>query len=293
MRTFLKAIGSYKKPITKAPFNGVYDDVYIGFPTRRPDIRKGEHLFLYASGGRLRIFALARAVGNPMKNPNKKGDRWKLQVKYINWVPVDFGIHMRDDVTGGQDLINAKKRVSYIELKQENQSAEIKEKLREAEGKWNKTAKETQHKPTDLPEPPPRFKAQVSRIIRDTPLARDLKSLYGFACQVCGCDFRVETAPNSFYIEVHHIRPLGGVHAGSDNQANMLVLCPNHHAMFDYGIPRFLSPYCIEIAGVAHDLNKKHELSPDCIEYHNKECQISNRKLSVILPVKAPPSSGK
>jgi hypothetical protein len=139
----------------------------------------------------------------------------------------------------------------------------------------------------DLPEPPVRCEAQVSRIIRDTPLARELKHLYGFACQVCGCDFRIEPVPNSFYIEVHHIRPLGGDHAGSDSHANMLVLCPNHHAMFDYSIPRFLSPHRIEIAGVAHDLTIKHELSHDSIEYHNRMCE--NRK--VCHPRLAPPGS--
>ena len=76
--------------------------------------------------------------------------------------------------------------------------------------------KETQQPAIDLPEPPARCEAQVSRIIRDTPLARELKHLYGFACQVCCCDFRIEPAPNSFYIEVHHVRPLGGDHAGSE-----------------------------------------------------------------------------
>jgi 5-methylcytosine-specific restriction endonuclease McrA len=132
--------------------------------------------------------------------------------------------------------------------------------------------KETQQQPADLPEPPMRCEAQVSRIIRDTQLARDLKSLYGFACQVCG--LRIEPSPLSFYIEVHHVRPLGGSHAGLDIQANMLVLCPNHHAMFDYGIPHFLSPQRIEIAGVTHDLIIKHELSPESIAYHNTKIKI-------------------
>ncbi|MGA2870070.1 MAG: HNH endonuclease, partial [Verrucomicrobiota bacterium] len=84
-----------------------------------------------------------------------------------------------------------------------------------------------------------------------------------------GCGFRIEPVPNTFYIEVHHVRPLGGEHAGTDIQANMLVLCPNHHAMFDYGIPRFLSPQRIEIEGVTYDIITKHGLSSDSMEYHN------------------------
>ena len=135
---------------------------------------------------------------------------------------------------------------------------------------------ETQEPPIDLPEPPSRYEARISRIIRDTPLARDLKNRYGFACQVSGCDFRIEPTSNFFYIEVHHVRPLGGDHDGTDSHANMLVLCPNHHAMFDYGIPRFLSPHRIEILGVMHDLIIKHELSSDSIEYHNTKLQNRN-----------------
>lgn len=134
--------------------------------------------------------------------------------------------------------------------------------------------KETQQPPVDLPEPPPRCEAQVSRIIRDTKLARELKSLYGFACQVCG--LRIEPTRGSFYVEVHHVRPLGGGHDGLDTHGNMLVLCPNHHAMFDFGIPRFLSLQRIEIAGTTYDLVLKHALSEESIAYHNAKLRSRN-----------------
>jgi hypothetical protein len=39
--------------------------------------------------------------------------------------------------------------------------------------------------------------------------------------------------------------------------------------MFDFGIPRFLSTDLIEIAGVSHPLNLKHELDKGVIAYHN------------------------
>ena len=136
------------------------------------------------------------------------------------------------------------------------------------------TPRETLQLPIDLPEPPPRCEAQVSRIIRDTKLARELKIFYGFACQVCG--LRIEPSCDSFYVEVHHVRPLGGGHDGLDTHDNMLVLCPNHHAMFDFGIPHFLSPERIGIAGTAYDLTLKHTLSHESITYHNAKLQ--NRK---------------
>ena len=46
--------------------------------------------------------------------------------------------------------------------------------------------------------------------------------------------------------------------------------------MFDFGIPRFLSPERIEIAGTAYDLTVKHALSPKSIEYHNTKLQSPN-----------------
>lgn len=124
--------------------------------------------------------------------------------------------------------------------------------------------------PNDIAEPPKRFKTQVSRVIRDTATARRLKRLYDYRCQVCG--ERIQVSDDTFYIEVHHVQPLGGDHNGMDAINNMLVLCPNHHAMFDYRIPRFVGCDCIEINGTCYPLTKKpnHELSADVVEYHNK-----------------------
>ena len=43
---------------------------------------------------------------------------------------------------------------------------------------------------------------------------------------------RMKLDAERFYSEVHHLKPLG--EHGFDNEDNMLVLCPNHHALFDY-----------------------------------------------------------
>ncbi len=127
--------------------------------------------------------------------------------------------------------------------------------------------------PSDISEPPKKFKTHVSRIIRDTVRARALKELHEYRCQVCGT--RIQVSDGTFYIEVHHVRPLGGDHSGLDTINNMLVLCPNHHAMFDFRIPRFLDCERIEMDGVCYPLTTKlnHRLSPEVVDYHNRLSQ--------------------
>lgn len=89
MRTWLKLIGSGQKPITEHPFCGIYKEEYVGFrKAKKPGIRTGDHLFLYAPGGSKRIFALAEATGDPEcdinYDPQVQGScRWKLRVRYL------------------------------------------------------------------------------------------------------------------------------------------------------------------------------------------------------------------
>jgi len=78
--------------------------------------------------------------------------------------------------------------------------------------------------------PASRRDALVSRIVRDTAVTREVKRLYDYRCQVC--DERIET-PTGPYAEAAHITPLGRPHDGPDTLANVLCLCPTHHAGFD------------------------------------------------------------
>jgi hypothetical protein len=99
----------------------------------------------------------------------------------------------------------------------------------------------------DVPGPPRRISATVQRVVRDTAKSALLKRMYNYTCQICR--ERVQIAENLFLIEVHHVRPLGRDHCGFDHFDNMLVLCPNHHALFDYGVPHFVSSKIIKIFG--------------------------------------------
>jgi hypothetical protein len=97
----------------------------------------------------------------------------------------------------------------------------------------------------DLPEEPiipGRVPTTVSRILRDTRIVAALKRQYAFRCQLC--DTRLEL-PSGYYCEAHHIRPLGVPHHCPDTQSNLIIVCPNHHVLLDYGAifppPEFLS----------------------------------------------------
>lgn len=69
------------------------------------------------------------------------------------------------------------------------------------------------------------------RVIRNTEVATWVKEKHDYRCQVCG--ERLDT-PGGPYAEGAHIRPLGQPHNGPDTPDNVLCLCPNHHALFDF-----------------------------------------------------------
>jgi hypothetical protein len=111
----------------------------------------------------------------------------------------------------------------------------------------------------DLPDGfPERRDCFVHRFIRDTKTSRQVKDLYENRCQVCG--ERLEILPGKFYAEAHHLQPIGGEHKGPDVKDNILCLCPNHHALFDY-FAIFLDP--------AKLLLNKHDLRKLFVDYHN------------------------
>lgn len=113
-------------------------------------------------------------------------------------------------------------------------------------------------KPIDL-EPPSRVHATTYRILRDTATARLLKADHNYCCQICGST--IELPEGTRYAEAHHVRPLGRPHNGPDIRENMVVLCPNHHAMCDYGVMRLSAEMLRVIEG--------HLVDPVFLAYHN------------------------
>jgi putative restriction endonuclease len=97
----------------------------------------------------------------------------------------------------------------------------------------------------DANEPPDRVAQTVLRIVRDSAIARQIKDMYEYACQIC--DVTLVTSGGA-YAEAAHIRPLGRPHHGRDALTNVLCLCPNDHVLFDFGAITVL-PETLSIVG--------------------------------------------
>ena len=122
MQTWLKLIGSAKKPLTHPEYKGRWDKKYIGFrKTRRPSIRSGDYLFLYAPGGTKSIFALAEATSDPEINTQYNREEegscyWNVNVQYLINLPVNSGIHIEEITTKQRNLLKSIQRQSHIQL---------------------------------------------------------------------------------------------------------------------------------------------------------------------------------
>ena len=141
-----------------------------------------------------------------------------------------------------------------------------------------RTKPDTEEQSVDL-RPPKRTETTVSRVVRNTELAKRLKKEYDHRCQVCGQ--QRQRGKDEPYAEAHHIHPLGGDPPGVDHESNILVLCPNHHADFDYGTVE-VNPNSLEITH-AYDnqvdgqelvVNEAHEIGTDHLEYHKTNISI-------------------
>jgi len=106
-----------------------------------------------------------------------------------------------------------------------------------------------------------RTEQRVDRIIRDTKLSQNIKILYAYKCQICATSIVIRDGI-TFYIEAHHIKPLGSPHKGPDVLENVICVCPNHHVQLDYG--------AIKLRKTELYLIDSHKINEEYIEYHNK-----------------------
>lgn len=107
--------------------------------------------------------------------------------------------------------------------------------------------------------PPERQELTTYRVLRDTLIARRVKQLHNYECQLCG--HSILFPDGNRYAEAHHIRPLGKPHDGPDKMENIICLCPNHHAELDYGVRPLIELELRHVNG--------HALGNQFIDYHN------------------------
>lgn len=114
MSPFLKLIGSAKNPCPEP-----YSHSFVDFSRRPLQIRKGDHLVLYAAGVRKRVFALAE-VTSEVYEADLDG-RWphRMDISYVVNLPPSLGVHIDEISTEERDLVRSLKRQSYLRLTEE------------------------------------------------------------------------------------------------------------------------------------------------------------------------------
>lgn len=129
----------------------------------------------------------------------------------------------------------------------------------------------------------------IDSLVRDSVKVKKLKEVYNNSCQICG--EQITFINEISYSEVHHIQPFNKQHNGIDDKSNMIVLCPNHHQIFDMGIIAIdpENPQRILHVDSKNPLHQKilfaskHKLSSTHVRYHyeNIFLTLRNRLLEI------------
>lgn len=121
--------------------------------------------------------------------------------------------------------------------------------------------------------PPTTYRTEVTRTVRDTAMTKEIKREHDYTCQLCREQRRGRDGRK--YAEGHHLHPLGADEPGPDIEENIVILCPNHHSDFDYGLVR-IDPKTYEITHAYEDFEDKtlrtvdgHTLDPVFLKYNN------------------------
>jgi len=122
----------------------------------------------------------------------------------------------------------------------------------------------------------PETKQVVRNIrLRSTLLGAEIKRRYKSICQACRIPVPIST--NRDYAEAHHLWPIGSPHFGPDVPGNIVVVCPNHHAMFDRGAitidpttlkVRHIVPGVFSVRSQLY-LEDWHSLGQKYLQYHH------------------------
>jgi hypothetical protein len=114
MSAFLKLIGDAVNPCPEP-----YSWSFVDFSRTPRQIQKGDHLVLYAAGGRKRVFALAEVTSDVYAADYDK--RWphRVDISYLVNLPPALGVHIDEVSTPQRNLLRSLMRQSYIRLNEE------------------------------------------------------------------------------------------------------------------------------------------------------------------------------
>lgn len=152
---------------------------------------------------------------------------------------------------------------NYIRITENNQLQPVSHAIKKVADK--KSAYKTGKRASKAPNFPKgkkevrRSLVQGERIIRDTKVGAYVKYMHEYQCQICGTVLQLNS--EQLYAEAHHIKPLGNGHNGPDIVENILCVCPNHHALLDYGAIIIDKSQLRYVNG--------HEVNNEYIDYHN------------------------
>jgi len=121
-----------------------------------------------------------------------------------------------------------------------------------------------------------RIRTNILRVIRDTEMTTKLKEKYDNKCQICSKRITIFEGENiRYYSEAHHLKPLAQIHNGPDIEGNIIILCPNHHVEFDYGVIAINPEDSMTIIHKEKDnqfnskkITLKHKILDEFIKYH-------------------------
>ena len=114
MSAFLKMIGSSENPCPEP-----YARSYADFARRPRQIHPGDHLVLYACGGRKRVFAVAEVTSEVYNASEDKRWPYRVDISYLVNLPASVGVHINDVSTPERDLLRSVGRQSYFRLSPE------------------------------------------------------------------------------------------------------------------------------------------------------------------------------
>ena len=85
----------------------------------------------------------------------------------------------------------------------------------------------------------PEVKQRISSFIERGTIARKVKQLNNYKCQICEAQgktpYSFKKPDGTHYIEAHHVEPVSSKKKGVLSMANIITVCPNHHRQLHYG----------------------------------------------------------